>query len=809
MKSSKTLIILLVIPFAIALLSFISVIVLNNTVAADISDIIWDYDENEGFQISNEPYKLKAEAVVDESLVLAPGNDLTWTLKNIDNSENEYAKIEQSGNDYYLYAISEGECKITCSNIRGTKSKSFNASIFKDGKIIINDKIARSGANVDPIIYYGQYDLSYNSLKLDGCTKVESKIELVPEVFGSSGQAFAKALTNNVTVDNNVVTIKGSGIAEIEFYTNTAPYLSTVHKMHIVENGVNVYSYNDLLMCTNFSSEGEIVIMQTNLESLKNTYVFESGVYKNQYLEGKDHNKLFGNFDFVTQRFNFDNEITSIKSTYNTKFIHQYNEQKGTNYEDKISVGLHVKKDIYGNGFTINAHGLAYPNYGTYNEAGKLTPTKGLDYFFGPLAYVTIGDLVNMPVVKAYGQDNALIYLDGDDLLVNDINIRNTNEIDNMYNLLFAGSVIDVNGNNNTIKNSIVSNGRNIVRAYSADGLIIDNCILKNAAQFILSIGSNEYNVYDTNKNVSAYFEGKTYSSNFVSFFDTTNKKEGALAIIDPIMESGAVTNATTLNNYLSSLNDIQNGLDNVKNYYDDNDEVIYNDEIYVSRTSFYNSGIFSIAFESMFNGPFLYNGMVPSSIENLISTFGAVMPTAIGGTSSPVRLNLDSSSSFYDWKDIDTIDTSILIEENISTMIKILAGKDIPLSMEDFYPLVSMLEEQLNKHDYVYLKDGKKYVNTKIAWYGGGKNMSNVRISQEDFEQMDLSTPVNVDVTSSILQGKYISNIHNMVLLLSKCVSLATGFHSFNFITNNVINGVPEDFDKVPQIEDLKNNLK
>ena len=101
MKSSKTLIILLVIPFVIALLSFISVVVLNNTVAADIVDIVWSYKANDGFKISSEPYKLEAKAEIDETLILAPGNELTWSLSNVDGSNNEYAKIEKW---YFAYS---------------------------------------------------------------------------------------------------------------------------------------------------------------------------------------------------------------------------------------------------------------------------------------------------------------------------------------------------------------------------------------------------------------------------------------------------------------------------------------------------------------------------------------------------------------------------------------------------------------------------------------------------------------------------------------------------------------------------------
>ena len=45
----KTLVILLIIPFVIALLTFVSVVALTNNVGVD-PRIIWNYRENEGFK---------------------------------------------------------------------------------------------------------------------------------------------------------------------------------------------------------------------------------------------------------------------------------------------------------------------------------------------------------------------------------------------------------------------------------------------------------------------------------------------------------------------------------------------------------------------------------------------------------------------------------------------------------------------------------------------------------------------------------------------------------------------------------------
>ena len=109
-----------------------------------------------------------------------------------------------------------------------------------------------------------------------------------------------------------------------------------------------------------------------------------------------------------------------------------------------MKVGVRVQKDFYGNGFTINMHELAYPNHGKIDSVtGKLTPDRELDYFFGPLTFVSIGDIENIPVVRAYLCDNVGILLDGDNLTINDAKFSNSNSIDNMYNLGFTGTFLN------------------------------------------------------------------------------------------------------------------------------------------------------------------------------------------------------------------------------------------------------------------------------------------------------------------------------------------------------------------------------
>ena len=100
LMKNKTLIILLIIPFVIGLISFVSVVLLNINVASDISGINFSYRDQEGFKISDAGYELKATPIMDDVLILAPDNELTWYIKE----NTDVAKIEEDeSNNYYLY----------------------------------------------------------------------------------------------------------------------------------------------------------------------------------------------------------------------------------------------------------------------------------------------------------------------------------------------------------------------------------------------------------------------------------------------------------------------------------------------------------------------------------------------------------------------------------------------------------------------------------------------------------------------------------------------------------------------------------
>ncbi len=780
-----------------------SIKILDNQVAVDILGIQWDYQDNEGFQIDDKGYELKATAIVDPNLILAKGNNLVWSTKKINDSDEEYAKVEEENGKYYLYALKEGEVEVICSNERGSKSKHFIATIFEDGAMVINPKRKGSGSSVTSTKYYGLYDYQNGS-------KTKATFDLVTTAyFNENGTSVKNTLvdcSSNVTYENGTVSILSSGDSYVTLEEPDYHYRAT-YTFKIID-GVNVYSYSDLLLGTNQSDKGENVVLQVNLESLKNTYaVDESGKYVQEKLSSsKDNTELFGNFDFSTQTFSFDQEYYTFETTYDSSYIDQYNREKYTDVSKDVIAGIHLKKGLYGNGFTINMNGLCYPNHGEIDKyTGKRVPKKkseakegeGYDYFYGPLPFVSVGDMVSFPLVTALGQDNCGIYIDDDNVVIDDVKLSNVDEVDNLYNLSYTGSIVDVKGKNVTIRNSILSNGKVCVRAYDSDNLLIDNCILKNSGEFTLLLGSDTKANYDTTRRVQEMGVDKS----FTEFFDDLDetKHDTANGVLNDFLNA---TMAGTLKegDYKTKLELIQKYLDNEK------DKTEYASNITVKDTYFGRSGVFSIALESMFNGPLLYGG-IPTMLTKLLGSYlNAPLPEKIGGTSKPVQLTLKGDTRFYDWKDIDSIDVSSLIEENISRTLNQMGYGNKNVTIDDIFPMKSALKKEANKKGLIYQKDETSYVNTAIAYYGGGENNSVVHI-ESDTTYNSYSTETEVSLLDETIENNKGGGLSSLFV---DCVIVTIGTHPFRFITNGTEEKTnPILFDQVPSIEGLKQHVR
>ena len=832
MGKKKTLVILLLIPFVIGLLVFVSINVINITIASDIQDITWTYDAIEGFKIRNEGYKLEATPVVNDNLLLAPGNELTWYIRENKTKGVEVAKIEEKDDGFYFFTLNEGDCEVVCSNIRGTKLKSFKAHVFENGSVIINTKRKESTSKIDKTRYYGQYDLSYDSKnkKVDSYKFNAPEIEIVPTVYHEDGtkdnDVIVLEKSNNLTFDPSTNKISINGVNKdsegnvinsyIKFGGARDSFLEGTFEFKVVPEAVNVYNYNDLLMATNFSSKGEAICLQTSLGSLRDVYngkdVAISGINPEQasklgYLtfvpESKKENteyELFGNYDEKKNEFNFENEVYEFETTYNHKYIDQVNKETGQKNSTKVKTGIRVQKDIYGNGYTINENNLAFPNHATIDKGiARLRPGEG-DLFKGPLALVTIGPVEGEgSIVKAYGQDNSGMYIEGDNVTINNLKIRNIDDNINRANFAFVGSVVDVAGDNVTIKNSIMSHGKNIVRAFDSDNLLIDNSILKTSGEFNLKVGSNEFVEVDENQTIDLTYNGQKAETDFKKFFNTPIETVSSVVADDILTQfvRGAYTNKEETYKVLSGM---QTYLDKETSKSD------YVASMAVNDTLFGDSGIFSVAFETMFNGNFLYNGY-PSVVANLLENIGSCTPNKIGGTSKPVELTLSGDTKFYDWKKIDEIDINCLVEQSIKSFLEGIVGGEINITIDDIFPMKTILRDQAKKLGLVYQSGDTEYINSEVAWYGGGLNFSKLN-NKVTSKSNTYSAEINVNLLEKSFNystGEY------MVDMLSKCVLFAAGFNPFKFITNSAEEGSKPILDilDAPNVEDLIANRK
>ena len=186
--------------------------------------------------------------------------------------------------------------------------------------------------------------------------------------------------------------------------------------------------------------------------------------------------------------------------------------------------------------------------------------------------------------------------------------------------------------------------------------------------------------------------------------------------------------------------------------------EQYLNDEDYLSlvktnltleNCSMLTSGLFSIGIEGHFAGPALDGGRWNSW------DFYAQGWRELAGTAYPVQLNLKGKVSIYDWKVLENIDSSSLMEGNLfdidmSNMIKSVGQKD------EFSDIITKVDNQ-------------NYVHSGIAVFGGGKNYGIISMDGQIEEFANYSISLQ-DIGSS----------------LTKMMTYASGKESFRFLLYN-----------------------
>lgn len=805
----KNLIILLLIPFVITLVGVITINTTFNFIENDMIGIDWSYDEIEGIKLEDKLHKLVASPIYEQGYPPLKEEALVWSVYDSDNhEENKYAKIVNENDNWYLQPLQIGEVKVTCSNKKGNIFKTMTVIIFKEGAIVVQSKIKASQNNIDPNIYYGEYDFD-KSLNKQKAT-FEFEVKTIGDLQINDLQ-YVNNTPDIIEIDeaNKIVKIKTSGDASFTVKTNNDEMVKPMtYSFKVVKEGVNVYDYNQLLACTNKSTNGEIVVLRKSFESVNNLN------------NTTDNNVVcFGNYT-DGKKIDFTSDVYSFETTYNQDYIKAWNEFVNSNpsykkISNRVFAGIRVQKDFYGNGYTINLHNLTFPSstMDVVDSNGNKTTIPALskdDLYRGPLPFYSLGEHDNMPLIEAFGQDNVGMYVDGSDILVNDVNLKNCDFGNLMSNLDYVGTVLETNGNNITIKNSRLSNGKQVVRSFSSTNVSIVNSMLSNARNFLLTIGSNDYIKADLLKEYEfTLLNGEKITSTINNYLMKSNAG-------DDTLNAFVIGSFTDKEKMRKAILDIQNALNDESLIKD-----IYKGSMNIKDTMFYRSGIASIGMDTMFNGPFLESS-TPSVVNMLLTGLNVpYIPNHVGGMSYPVELNITGKTKFYDYKEWNNLDITGLINENISSFVddaKEMFGvtdADIgDISIDTIFPIKSFLKSSVVT---TTSSDGKVYVNIPIAYYGGGANLSKVTFDTEDLKYGSCKLTV-VDLLDKYLSLKGIDldniNLDKLDLaviknVMLKCVTIVTGYEPFKFISVNKQGYLFDEGPRAPQALELIKNAQ
>lgn len=283
--------------------------------------------------------------------------------------------------------------------------------------------------------------------------------------------------------------------------------------------------------------------------------------------------------------------------------------------------------DVFGNGHTMSAEYIT----NMYDSTDNL---YDFALFRGPLDFVSTSmDGIKVAAVK--GQDNISFLVRKDGVKVDNITLKGCDDSTLYENGEFNLSILNNIGttleimSDATLTNSRVSNGRTVVRAFGRDNVAydsavnvakekinvkIDGCVLSNAREFILKVGTNRY-VGGTESNPSPFLKDKNGN-------DYT------------------ACNSSACDDYI-------------------NDQYFVNTyvlaDVTLKDSTLKSSGLFTIGIESHFAG-----GMLMGSTDTFKALEGW---NNLAATSYPAILRLVGRVELADWKQLSLVDSSTLIE--------------------------------------------------------------------------------------------------------------------------------------------------
>lgn len=475
--------------------------------------------------------------------------------------------------------------------------------------------------------------------------------------ISSSDSTIASAF---ISSNNLMIKVNNTGNATITVKWNYGDLQTSLSFQAV--NGIAAYTYEDLIFAQNHCLQ---IVLKNNISLGEYLFIDKENSRTAKYSPTEMLQKLIS-------------ETQEIKTTYDWT----YYKNLGLSHP-KVRYCLEFTNNVYGNGYTIDADNIT----NMFDSTGNL---YSYAVFNGPLDFVaTSSEGIKIASVKA--QDNIVFLVRNKNVSLNNITLKSfkdstlyENDSINLSLLNYAGTTLETM-NNSSINYCRVSNGRTVIRAYGKEiesdiinpnteriKVNINNSILSNAREFILKIGTNRF-VRSESATVPYLYDQKA--------------------------------NPYTCNN--SSQNDKLL-----------NDEYFYNNyvltDVAVKDTTFKNSGLFSIGLDSHFAGPML------SGDESLPSSFRLDGWKNLVATSYPAIVRLQGNVVFDDQKEVESIDSSTLIETNTSKESLSFLNLDIKSMIK-----YAKSSNPAKYGDLFVEKDGKNLINPAVAFYGGGKNYS------------------------------------------------------------------------------------
>lgn len=393
-----------------------------------------------------------------------------------------------------------------------------------------------------------------------------------------------------------------------------------------------------------------------------------------------------------------EDELKKDVKKFTTTYDKTYLDNIGENDENKkVQYLIEFKNHVYGNGFEINA-----------DKFTQCKDATGLPKIFkGPLNFVAISS------ASVKGQDNISFLVRTDNVLINNVVLKGCSddsllEEDGQFNLSklnYVGTTLEI-AKSAKLLNSRVSNGRTVVRIFAGGSTMgspvvedesafnvqdekinvhIESCVLSNAREFILKIGSNR-----------------------------------ALKQINEVQRELLNENKEPKEPYKPY--DERNKTDK---YFNDN--YLIND-VTLKNSVLETSGLFSVGMETHFSGEFLLGGT--------ITTW-----EGCAATSYASALRIVGDVKMLDWKNLSNVDSSTLIE--------VTGDANPWLSMNVAEMMKEVARQQPKEcGDIILNVGGTEYVHGGIAFYGGGYNYSYLDLTRANDETKQFGVyDVNIDV--------------------------------------------------------------